>query len=424
MTAEIAVLNKGAIALAADSTMTVTGTGKSYPVNKLFALSRRHPVGAMVYSNSEFMGVPWETLLKMYRRQLSLAGQPTIRAYADDFLRYIGESAACTEEAEATNLRRLATELFRGVRSRVARSLETGSMTNGDDANVRTVVAEMLGALNTRDHAESLAEVDCADFVRRHRDSLEMIAHQCFHPLVLGEQTKDLIIDLLEAFVRSDALSRGCSGVVIAGFGETEFFPSLVQVEVDGMIDGALKVVQGQDYDIARDGLQAAIAPFAQREMVIRFMEGVDPILLDYLLAAATARFQSLASTLLSDTSSEGEAEVDSLAPVIEELSEGLIRDVRDVCRERFADPILTIVQHLPKEELVVMAEALVSLTSLKRRVSEEEESVGGPIDVAVISKGDGFIWSKRKHYFDPKFNPDFLMRTANRVDEPAREAS
>ena len=35
------------------------------------------------------------------------------------------------------------------------------------------------------------------------------------------------------------------------------------------------------------------------------------------------------------------------------------------------------------------MAESLVNLTSLKRRMSLDEESVGGPIDVAVISNPD-----------------------------------
>ena len=32
-------------------------------------------------------------------------------------------------------------------------------------------------------------------------------------------------------------------------------------------------------------------------------------------------------------------------------------------------------------------------------------ESVGGPVDVAIFSKGDGFIWIKRKHYFAPALN-------------------
>ena len=38
-----------------------------------------------------------------------------------------------------------------------------------------------------------------------------------------------------------------------------------------------------------------------------------------------------------------------------------------------------------------------------------QAETVGGPIDVAVISKGDGFIWIKRKHYFEGDMNPQFF---------------
>jgi hypothetical protein len=55
------------------------------------------------------------------------------------------------------------------------------------------------------------------------------------------------------------------------------------------------------------------------------------------------------------------------------------------------------------------MAESLVNLTSFKRRVTMDPETVGGPIDVAVISKGDGFIWIKRKHYFKPDLNHQFF---------------
>lgn len=62
----------------------------------------------------------------------------------------------------------------------------------------------------------------------------------------------------------------------------------------------------------------------------------------------------------------------------------------------------------LPKDELAHVAESLLALTSLHRRISRDMETVGGPIDVAVISKGDGFIWLKRKHYFKPELNPQF----------------
>jgi hypothetical protein len=68
-------------------------------------------------------------------------------------------------------------------------------------------------------------------------------------------------------------------------------------------------------------------------------------------------------------------------------------------------------VASLPKDELGAMAESLVNLTKFKRRISTERETVGGPIDVAVITKGDGFVWMKRKHYFDAGLNPRFIAR-------------
>ncbi|MFV9630695.1 MAG: hypothetical protein ACNYWM_06465 [Methanosarcinales archaeon] len=76
---------------------------------------------------------------------------------------------------------------------------------------------------------------------------------------------------------------------------------------------------------------------------------------------------------------------------------------------ETYTDPVTSVVSMLPKDELAAMAEALVNLTFFKRKVSMETETVGGPIDVAVISKGDGFIWIKKKHYFKPELNPQFF---------------
>ncbi len=51
MTAEIAIMNKQAIALASDSAVTMSqelGEKIKTSANKLFALSKYHPVGVMV----------------------------------------------------------------------------------------------------------------------------------------------------------------------------------------------------------------------------------------------------------------------------------------------------------------------------------------------------------------------------------------
>ena len=65
----------------------------------------------------------------------------------------------------------------------------------------------------------------------------------------------------------------------------------------------------------------------------------------------------------------------------------------------------------LPKDQLAVMAETLVSLTSFKRQMSRDAETVGGDADVAVITKGDGFVWVKRKQYFPAELNLRYSAR-------------
>lgn len=50
--------------------------------------------------------------------------------------------------------------------------------------------------------------------------------------------------------------------------------------------------------------------------------------------------------------------------------------------------------------ELAQVASTFVGFSSFEQQISMALETVGGPVDVAVISKGEGFIWIERKHYF------------------------
>lgn len=431
MTAQIAVLNKSAVALAADSSMTLPGTAeglvrttKRFPGNKLFALSRNHPVGAMFYHNSEFMGIPWETLFKMFRQRIPPAGRPTVEDYAASFLEYLSESNLSSEEHESANLCRIANDLFVRV-SEVVHEERNGEPSDGADAGaVRTVVDAWAATSEAGGRAVFLPAVDCADVVRRHRERIDPIIDDCFRGIVVDQDSRRLLVHLLAVTLNGRELSAGHSGLVFAGFGEDEMFPSLIELATDGIIGGALKVVVQQGHDIARDGPRAAIVPFAQTEMVERFVSGVDTGHLNYVRLAAYQRFRHLVHAMNGiEPHDETEERVAALNEFAAAWTDDLLTDLGRLCTERSEQPILAIVRHLPKEELASMAEALVSLTSLKRRVSPEEESVGGPIDVAVISKGDGFIWRRRKHYFDPKLNADYFARTTARTDDPATEA-
>jgi hypothetical protein len=94
MTALVGILNKKAAVLAADSAVTVTNGEMTKIFNtetKLFRLSNHHPVGVMFYGNTEYMGMPWGVLIKLYRVQRKDKSFDSIKEYANDFLGFLAK---------------------------------------------------------------------------------------------------------------------------------------------------------------------------------------------------------------------------------------------------------------------------------------------------------------------------------------------
>jgi len=89
MTAVVGILNKHAVAIAADSAVTVGGFGGKKIFNKVFTLSKVHPVGIMIYNSASFLSTPWEIIIKVYRKQLGDTSFPSLDDYRKDFLNFI-----------------------------------------------------------------------------------------------------------------------------------------------------------------------------------------------------------------------------------------------------------------------------------------------------------------------------------------------
>ena len=408
MTAEVALLNKTAVALAADSAMTLGGSGKTYPAQKLFSLTDHHPVGVMIYNNAEFMGVPWETLIKMYRHSLGRKSHQSIKDYAADFVRFVGRAPFSDQARESKNVIRVAKAAFSLVRN--THGVEVG--TGADDGLLLTVIEEHRAAMTRQGESPSMDGVDLAQVMDACRAELDELTDGLFEGDLATPLVRAALRGLVEDVIPSRVTTSGHSGVVIAGFGECEVFPTLVELTTDGVVAGTVKHDIRRTVDIARDGTSAQIVPFAQREMVTRFMEGVDPAFLDYLRDSMGEASRQLVMEVLESMGIQcTEEDAAAVRQAASQQADHYLKQAEGVRHRQFVAPIMDIVEHLPKEELADMAEALVSLTALKRRVSREAETVGGPIDVAVVSKGDGLIWIKRKHYFDPASNPGYFRR-------------
>lgn len=61
----------------------------------------------------------------------------------------------------------------------------------------------------------------------------------------------------------------------------------------------------------------------------------------------------------------------------------------------------------MPLQDAIDLAEFLVDLTIKYSRFAPGAPVVGGPIEVAAISKHEHFKWIRRKHYFTRQFNPE-----------------
>ena len=84
-------------------------------------------------------------------------------------------------------------------------------------------------------------------------------------------------------------------------------------------------------------------------------------------------------------------------ALIIEMTQKELEEKIDDIIMEKFTSGLVNTVEFFNVEDMVNMAESLISITDLQRHITSSEETVGRPIDVAVITKTDGFKWVKQK---------------------------
>ena len=147
--------------------------------------------------------------------------------------------------------------------------------------------------------------------------------------------------------------------------------------------------------------------------MVDTFMQGWNPAIQNFVLQYIS-QLLSRFPDLIEDSKLKGkQIDKDQLRDRLRRDTQKLFRDFNNQLsihvQKQHIDPILNMVGVLPKDELAAMAESLVNLTAFKRKITHDMETVGGPIDVAVISKGDGLVWVKRKHYFPADLNQHFF---------------
>jgi len=446
MTAEIIIMNREAVALAADSASTIKGARgqkifTSPSINKIFALSQYSPVGIMVYGTANFMKVPWEIIIKIYRSKLKNKKFNTLKEYSDDFLDFLNQHTNLFPESEqkiyferyissyflliTASIKNKIKQLITKNKNLTTKEIEDIILKEIEDI-ISKILKEYNRKLKEAETIPNLPKNHNEQCKKNYGKIIEKAKKDIFEKLPMTQSLSKLLIEIgLNVFSKMPKLvSPYSSGVVITGFGEKDLFPSFQSFFIEGIINNILHYGKYGEININFE-VGSSIVPLAQKEMVFNFMEGVNPIYekeINKIFSQIFDEYPKIIIESINKLKNEEKTELkEKLKAMSNEWKEKNIKRRKEYRRKKFVNPVINTVTMLPKDELAAMAESLVSLTSLKKSVTIEAPTVAGPIDVAIISKGDGFIWIKRKYYFKAELNPRFFEKYKKEVKSDKR---
>lgn len=413
MTAQIGILNKKAIVLATDSAVTIRTSEneeKVYnSVNKLFSLSKVKPIGIMIYGNAELLETPWETIIKIYRKQLDKDFK-TLEGYSNDFISWLeGNSKKLFSKKIQDHY--FYTSILSFLHNFILQPIEEkikevdGKITKGEIDNLlKSTVDEVFKNLKKSEFINNFDEEFTSKLIKSKNKEITGIVKKIFEKNNLPKPYNDKLLKIAGYVFTKDIFKNNYSGIVIAGFGDDDIFPSLFEFDIEGSFENKLKYKLLKKTEIKSDENTASIIPFAQDDVIRNFMDGIHPYMLKFLDDLFPLYSKKIIEEVKGDKRLENK---------LEKINKTLFKVCLDKTKN-FSSPIINMVSMMPITEMCHFAESLVNLTSLRKKITMQTETVGGQTEVVSITKGEGLVWIKRKHYFNPKLNPGFVKNYLN----------
>lgn len=405
MSVGVCIINRNGIALAADSAGTSPGNKMFYnSMNKVFSLSKKYVYGAITYGNSLVYNISIEQLLKEFR--VFLDERDCINDFfniLDQFIEFINsknryfrfntdEFASCDSLIKA-----LVFDWGNKIKNVIADS--------DPISRINSTLDDFEAAVNACIKVENF---DVSQYVKRaYEQSFETYVSDVVPELKQYEQQKNrfwgIICNYFNLSLKSE--TDNIVGLLFAGYGANDAFSKYIHFELYTVIGGQVKYKVIEKFDESNNSAQ--ILPLAQNDVILTFCRGISNCFLNYVPQKTAELINSKIDTLPTTFTDEQKT---FLKTHFADCKDSLSYAINSEVQTSNVDPIINSVKLIPLSEMASLAENLVNITSLRRTyaIDGNQQTVGGPTDVAVLSKGDGFVWIKRKHYFSRELNPNY----------------
>ena len=395
MSAGICLLNRNGVVLAADSAVTIGNNATVFnSANKVHKLSLFAPVGLITYANACFESIPFEIIISDYRKYLGEKKFDDLNEYVDDFIHFFESKFDLYDHKSNTNsyFERVISFVFTILKRKEAKIAKTKKKMG--PADFESLVNEVVSEIDTNSYKNGF-DIESIKNEKREKYIEKYSTNPDF-----GNYEKELLAKVIDASFRlmaSDLEVRGYVGVAICGFGEKDIFPKAQHLLFLGMCGDKLNFKLKHKTEINSKTLES-ILPLAQTDVMTTFLFSTNDDCLNNLKQIIENKINlhitNIDKTLLSK---KRKNEIIKQTPV---LSKSIIGEYVNNLRETEYMPIHSAMVSLPIYEMTQFAESMINITSIRRMVVYDDyvSTVGGPIDIATITKENGFLWVKNKN--------------------------
>lgn len=426
MTSEVLILNKHAVVLGADSAVTTTpardGEHPRYSktANKLFELSDKGNVAVMIYGGAQIDAVPWEVAIKLFRSNLGTTEFPSVDLYLKELLSFLQDNAQLFGGDVLKHLTDARFEFaIKEVLKRASRIdqkiFDVSVELDARKASWQTASSTINQALDAKGVQTPLSNAALDRELSAATLRVPGVATQLGRePELAAVDASDLTNLALKALYAIGNEFLSSTGLVVAGYGERDIFPGYRKVEVYGHIGSELLFCKEDKFHVTHSE-SSMIKGWAQTSMIDVFTDGFGYPLWKIISERSRDGLLNFAGELQAAGVTIPQTVLDEAANTVHN---NFMKAWTAENYEENWQPLRAVLSSLGVQEMAHLAETLLTLQAVKERVTSSSESVGGPIDVAAITKAEGLIWLKRKHFFESDLNLRYVSRLQNRLEQ------
>ncbi len=409
MTSEIILMNRNVLTIGADSAMTSWAGGRYRIANeaeKIFTFGDKSSLAIMIYNSADILGHPWQSVIGEFMDTHRKTDFSSVEDLAATFFAYLDNHVSLFEPEEEERWFALTLNVIYSQIVHLARErLNFAGMTDDRSLGREEAMVMAINFVHRAFHDEDgkpLPNLDCfsdtapEDVYSKFSDTVDAVIRDHF-----GDVTQDegAIAKLREiagfAVVKELFLERMImSGLVFAGFGSDQMYPTFDEYFVSTVFNNRVKRRRHYLNEVSNKN-QASVSFFADSDASVGFLRGIDSDTAGFLFGASEFFLTKMSGPFVDQLdfldATQKQKLTESIAHQFSPLFHQSLLGALDqkVEMDRIT-PFLDVVNSMGPEEMGTMTADLVNLNILRKKVVNEEGTVGGPVRVFTMSKRGG----------------------------------